>query len=485
MKPQAKYLHRRRTIPALLAAGALMAACWPVSMAHSQGTAEVMRTDSQSLSVEVNKGLLLRLDTPATDVFIANPAVADIQVKSPTLIYVLGKQTGETSIYAMGQGERMIYSASIHVMQNLERLNDAIARLLPEAAVEVQSANGTVILTGYVDSPEEAAIAVRLTEQMTGQAERLIDRLKITTPRQVNLRVKFAEMGRDVVKTLGFNWESAFSNSDVFFGLATGLDVFDIIDDPVTGLPLKQFSTLNNGTNSLVGSVTTGNFDLNTVIDALESEGFLSVLAEPNLTAISGESANFLAGGEFPIPVPDEGDISIQFKEFGVSLTFVPTVLSDEKINLKIMPEVSQLSSNGAISINGISVPAITTRRAETTIELGSGQSFAVAGLIQNNITQDVSKTPGLADIPILGALFKSDRFRRQETELVIIATPYIVRPVSERQIAIPNENYRPPNDFDRYLRGQTYKTDPAPMPGAANDTKGRKLIGKAGFKLN
>ena len=426
--------------------------------------------------------------------------MADIQVKSPTLIYVFGKKTGETSLYAMGQGERMIYNASIHVMQNLERLNDAISMLLPGSAVEVQSVNGAVILTGHVDSPEIAEKVVQITTQLTrpqgrvsGNAAQgasqgnIINMLQITTPTQVNIRVRFAEMGRDVVKQLGFNWESTFANADVFFGIANGFNVFDIVEDPVTGLPFKNFLTGNGGTNSLVGSLTTGNFDLNTVIDALESEGFVSILAEPNLTAMSGESASFLAGGEFPIPVPvAEGrGITIAFKQFGISLAVIPTVLSDEKINLKIRPEVSQLSSNGAISTNGVSVPAVSTRRAETTIELGSGQSFAIAGLLQNSVTQDVSKTPGLGDIPILGALFKSDRFRRQETELVIIATPYIVRPVSERQIAIPNENYRPPNDFDRYLRGQTYKTGPTAIPGATNDTRGRKLVGKAGFKLN
>ena len=198
---------------------------------------------------------------------------------------------------------------------------------------------------------------------------------------------------------------------------------------------------------------------MNALVDALEDEGFLSILAEPNLTALSGETASFLAGGEFPVPVPqtgaNTGAITIEFKQFGVGLSFSPTVLSENKINLKVAPEVSQLSLAGAVTVNDISIPALTTRRVNTTVELGSGQSFAIAGLLQSNISQEVSKFPILGDIPILGTLFRSDSFKREETELVIIVTPYIVRPVNPDQLLSPTDINHMSMDTGRWIKGK------------------------------
>ena len=217
---------------------------------------------------------------------------------------------------------------------------------------------------------------------------------------------------------------------------------------------------------------------------ALEEEGVLSVLAEPNLTALSGEQAKFLAGGEYPIPTLDDGEVVIDYKEFGVSLEFMPTVLDDKKINLKVKPEVSELSSSGAITLNGFNIPALSTRRAETTVELGSGQSFAIAGLLQNTMTRDLGKIPGLGDLPILGALFQSDRFQRRETELVIIVTPYIVRPHKDSQMALPTDGLKAPTDLERYLKGKPYKSTPQGNMPSAQSPKGQSITA-AGFMLN
>lgn len=500
-----------------LAPGTFRQRCLPVATAvclaiggvvfagagNSAQAANVLSPSDENIVLENNRGVLLRLDRAAADIFIANPEIADIQVKSPRILYVFARRMGETTLYAMDANENVIYSATISVTHNLAAMNAAIAEILPEADIVASSINGIIVLKGMANSPEESSIAERMAVQSAntgssrgggsggggggrgGQQIEIINRIKIATPTQVNLQVKVAEVGRSTLKQLGFNWENAFFSGDVFLGMATGANVFDIVDDPITGLPVKEFLVNNAGTNSLLGSVTGNHFDVNAVIDALEGEGFLSILAEPSLTALSGESASFLAGGEFPVPVPDgQGSFALEFREFGIGLQFRPTVLSKGRIRLEVAPEVSQISNIGAISVNGISVPALSTRRAQTTVELGSGQTFAIAGLLQNTITQDISKIPGLADIPILGALFKSDRFQKQETELVIIVTPYIVRPVDAKRVALPTDGIRPANDVARYLRGESFTAQARPGEKPAETGNGVMLAGGAGFRL-
>lgn len=453
----------------------------PGARADGSDAGQVLTNNSKAITIEREKSILIRLDRPAKDVFIANPEIADVQVRSPRIVYIFGRVPGETTLYALDADEDVIFNTDIHVTQNLGRMSGALQDLLPEARIRVEAINGMLLVTGFVASPDEADTAMRMVRQSAGEEAEIINRLQITTPTQIHLRVKIAEVSRDVVKTLGFNWESVFDNGDVLFGIASGADVFRIVEDEATGLPIKEFLVRNGGTDSLIGNISGSNFDLNTVIDALETEGFLSVLAEPNLTALSGETASFLAGGEFPVPVPDEGDIALEFKEFGVGLTFLPTVISEDRINLQVAPEVSQLTNAGAIRVNNISVPSISTRRASTTVELASGQSFAIAGLLQNNLTQDQRKLPGLGDIPILGALFRSDSYRRQETELLIIVTPYIVRPVDTQRIALPTDAYQAPDDLGRYFNEETGRFEDRPtQPAGANPV----AVPRAGFKI-
>ena len=284
----------------------------------------------------------------------------------------------------------------------------------------------------------------------------------------MNLRVRVAEISRGVDKQLGFNWNIAGTLGGLAIGLATG--------NPFSANATQSALTLSGNIRS---------FDLNAVIDALDEEGLVSILAEPNLTAASGQTASFLAGGEFPILVPDSnGRVTIEFKKFGVSLAFTPTVVGKNRINLHVRPEVSQLSNTNSVTFNNFSVPSLTTRRAETTVELGGGQSFAIAGLLQNNVTHDISKFPGLGDIPVLGALFKSDRFQRAESELVIIVTPYIVRPVS-RRLAAPTDGFAPTHDVERlFIGGTNGQANSAGAP-ASIPQQGRSLIGPVGLELN
>lgn len=466
----------------------VMATAVAASLALGAGTgpapAEAARFVTPSgpeMSLEVSQGRLIRLDRPATSVFIADPEIADVQVKSPQMVYVFGKKAGETSLYAVDDRETVLVSMPIVVTHNLQRLRTSIDRILPASKVEIDSVDGSLVLTGTVANISEAEEVRRLAAAFVDDESKLINRLGISGPTQINLRVKIAEVKRDVVKRFGINWDAIASIGDFAFGLATGRPTF------LGSFPGGNLATRGNDldSNSFVGAVRTGDLDLNVIVDALEDEGLLTILAEPNLTAMSGETASFLAGGEFPIPVPQGNDtISIEFKKFGVSLAFTPTLLGDGRINLKVAPEVSQLTNTGSITINDFVIPALNTRRAETVVELGSGQSFAVAGLLQSSLDQDVSKVPGLGDVPILGALFRSDVFRRGETELVIIVTPYVVRPTSGTRMALPTDAVLPPNDAERIFGRKAYQEMKAAKANTNAMPAERRLTGPVGFMV-
>ncbi|RMF14908.1 MAG: type II and III secretion system protein family protein, partial [Alphaproteobacteria bacterium] len=412
----------------VLAAGRAGAA--PAVRTGPAPSATQLGTGQETLTLERGKGVLLRLKRPASDIFVADPRIADVQVKSPRLIYVLGKAAGVTSLYALAADDRPVYAAELVVATDPAPLEALLKEALPNAMIDVRLAPGVAILEGIAASPEDAEAAERYARQYLKME--VANRIRVTQPTQINLRVKFAEVGRQTLKQLGVNWQSLFDlGSNTMIGLATGRNI--LAGRPELGNvggPLAGLLRDPNATDSLSISRLGNNVDLNAVIDALENHGLVTVLAEPNLTAVSGETAKFLAGGEFPVPVPQSlGQLAIEFRQFGVQLAFTPIVRADNKITLRVAPEVSQLSNNGAVTISGISVPALSTRRVETTVELSSGQSFAIAGLLQNTVTQDLRKFPGLGDLPVLGALFRSDRFRQQESELVVVVTPYVVRP--------------------------------------------------------
>jgi len=464
----------RQTMAVLLA---VLSGFLPPMAYAAQPGAMVVSTQATAINIEVNKGRLVRLDLPVTSVFLADPAIADVQVKSPTLVYVFGKKSGETSLFAVDAEDQLLANFRINVTHNLSALDAALRRYMPEAAINVSTLGDAVVLTGNVKSPAQSEDARSLAARLAGGDANVINRLAINGPNQVNLRVRIAEVQRSVVKQFGINWESLFRGGSFLFGLATGRDVISAAGTTI----------LRDGTSdTLSAGFRGGNWDLNAVIDALENQGLISVLAEPNLTTTNGETASFLAGGEFPVPVPqDANTITIEFKKFGVGLAFTPTILADGRINMRVRPEVSQLSNTGEVRISNFVVPGLTTRRAETTVELGSGQSFAIAGLIQNNQTHDVRKFPGLGDLPILGALFRSDGFRRNETELVIVVTPYVVKPVSDPRIPLPTDGLVASNDNERLASGALYKPQAQGTPPGPVLSSGRRLIGPTGFMLD
>lgn len=405
--------------------------------AHRALALELVGGTPTPLTITVSHGQMLRLDAPAASVFIADPAIADVQVMSPRMVYLFGRQPGETNLMALGEQDRVIANVRLTVQPNLDRLGEVIGRVAPGAAVGAAPVEGALMLDGTVESASEAADIARAAAAVTGSPQSVINRLGVRGPNQINLRVRIAEVSRTAIRRLGINWDSLFSTGapGFVFGLATGNPALIASDAG------WQFNTRVNGANNLAGAFATPSVNVNAVLDALEQENLVSILAEPNLTALSGETASFLAGGEFPVPVAQQDDtLSIQFKQFGVSLAFTPTLLAGGRISMRVRPEVSQLSDIGAIRVDSLVIPALATRRAETTVELGSGQSFAIAGLFQDTLTRTRGGVIGLSDLPIIGPLFRSVDYENNLSELVIVVTPYLVQPVSDPGLTLPTD---------------------------------------------
>lgn len=475
--------------PALAMVAALLlggAAQMPASAAP-----KVISPTGAPIDVEVSKGRLIQLDRPANSVFVADPDIADVQVKSPSLVYVFGKSAGETTLYAVGEREQVLLNATVVVHHNVERLEHAIHELVPRSAVSVSTVDDSLVIEGTVFSAAEGEDVRRLAAHFVPDPKQLINKMRVDAPNQVNIRVRVVEMSRSVVKEFGFNWQSFFSVGDFLIGFASGRQIFTT---PSSAGHIIQRLPGPGGTgnlDNLFGSAKTNRIDANALLDALENQGLISVLAEPNLSAISGEPASFLAGGEFPIPVPQGGaggstTITIEFKKFGVSLNFVATITGGNRINLHVAPEVSQIDFTTAVESGGVRVPGLTTRRAATTIDLSSGQSFAIAGLLQNNVNQTIEKFPWLGDVPVLGALFRSTTFQRNESELVIIVTPYVVRPTQTANHLIgPTDGYLAPSDQNQIINGTIYRPQVTKQGTAPASRAGTTLIGPAGFDLD
>ena len=428
--------------------------------------------------LEAGKGTLIRLPRPAATVFIANPDVADVQVKSPSMIYVNAKTPGETVLYAVDADDNVLLNAPIRVEHDVSRLRESLHALIPGENVAVESVDGSLVLKGNVSTALRAEKANALATSIANEAKgKVVNQLSVATPNQVNLRVKIAEVSRTVLKAFGVNWSKSIG--DTQFNTS----------NPVTGGQIASRNTITFGFGA-PGS------RIEAQVDALAQEGLLTILAEPNLTATNGQPASFLAGGEFPVPVAGSAangiaTITVAFKEFGIRLDFTPTIMDAQHVSLRVRPEVSELTNTGAVSVpitanNTVTIPALTVRRAETTLELGSGESFALGGLLSHSLEQDISKVPGLGDIPILGQLFRSSRFQKGETELVIIVTPYLVKPApTVASLQSPTDGFVTPHDVQTIINGATYRqTLPAGekvrvAPGAQG------LVGPVGFRLD
>jgi pilus assembly protein CpaC len=421
---------------------------------------------SRQVLLSVGEGQLISLPRAVSDVWTSNPGVADVNVTSPRQIGLFGKEGGEATIIATAADGSVVFGANVRVSQNISSVNEVLKAAMPDANITVTHVGQVAVLNGTVQSPADSAQAEMLVRSLLNPgidpndpAAVLkivpINRLKTATPLQVMLTVKIAEVSRSLMRDIGVNLDSFDgSGGNTGFVIGRGRD-FGQFQPPVSS-PTYLFQQPQGATgiglrlNNLFGVNVAGMLDLN------ENNGLVTLLAEPTLTALSGETASFLAGGEFPIPVASGiNGTSIEFKEYGVSLAFTPTVLEGGRISMRVRPEVSELSSEGAIQINGFRVPSLTTRRTETTVELGSGQSFMIGGLMRNSGNNSIERTPGLGGLPIIGALFRSNSFRRNESELVIVVTPYLVKPVTAGEIALPTDGFRSANTAQRVLLGK------------------------------
>jgi pilus assembly protein CpaC len=424
----------------------------------AQGFELVAPESERTVDLVVGTGQLIRVEEEFSSLFVANPEVADIEVKSPRLLYLTGVGVGETTLFAVDENDNVLMSTKIRVTHNLAALQAGIAKVAPGQRVTATTVDQSLVLTGEVGTADEATNVLQVAGQFVDDPTRVVNRLTVAAPTQVNLQVRIAEVARNIDRQLGIRWNAV---SGSFGGSRIGF----IGGSGVSGAGGYQVS----------GGVTRGSFRLDVVLQALAEEGLVTIMAEPNLTARSGEPARFLAGGEYPYAVVNDDENTIQFKDFGIGLSFTPTVMDGNRISLKVATEVSELDF-----AKNPDMPSLNTRRAETTVDLASGQSFAIAGLMQNSSSQSITKMPGLGTVPVLGALFRSNGFKRGQTELVILVTPVVVTPTTGQRITTPVDQYVPPNDFERILLGRYQGSAKANQ--VQNRIGNRRLIGQSGF---
>ena len=466
---------RRARLGTAMAAAAL---CLGTALAPATAVAQPGTFKPQNeIVLSLGEGQMINTARPVADVWISNPAVADVDVTNPRQIKLYGKERGVATLIATSRDGSVVYATNVSVSQNISSVNDVVRAALPESNITVTTVGQTAIINGTVASPEDSAHAERIVRAVLNPGIKEgdpvlvlpINRLRAATPLQVALKVRIAEVNRTLTKQLGVNLLTSDSTSGFQFGVAQGGGIsLPPVDCAAGCAPSRVIRSAIGST--LSGSGRLFGLDILGSLDLAETDGLVTTLAEPTLTALSGETASFLAGGEFPVPISSTlGAVTVEYKQYGVGLAFTPIVLTDGRISMRVRPEVSELSNEGSVRLGEFIIPALTTRRAETTVEVGSGQSFMIAGLLRNANTNDINKAPFLGDIPILGALFRSTRYRRAETELVIIVTPYLVRPVNG-QLALPTNGYRAPSTGQMIGLGQSYSgtSGPAPAPVAA-----------------
>ncbi|MGI4859188.1 MAG: type II and III secretion system protein family protein [Janthinobacterium lividum] len=433
----------------------------------------------EPLMLDAGKGTLLRLDEDAGSVFVVDPTVADVHVPSPRTVFVLGKKAGSTTLYVMGNKNQTLVQRTVTVARDMDALRAMAKARFPNMNLQIGTGNGSLMVSGQATNGADADAVVQTLTPFLAEKEVLVNRMTISKPLQIQLRVRITEVDRNVTQELGINWQSLGKVAGNFIGgIYSGRAIYNYAQPLTssTGSTVYPVNLASNNAYSILAGFSTGSTDIQAVIDALNEEGLITVLAEPNLVAMSGETASFLAGGEFPIPVSQtNGAISVEFKQFGVKLDFTPTVLSDRRISLKVRPEVSQIDTTVSVTTGGVTIPGLSVRRADTTVELGSGQSFAIAGLLQSSTSDTVSQVPGLGSIPILGKLFSSTKYTNNKTELVITVTPYLVNPVDPAKLRTPLDSLVSPSNDVEYSFSHGASAS-APQPGDP------RLVGAAGY---
>ncbi|WP_417688029.1 type II and III secretion system protein family protein [Roseibium sp.] len=458
-------------LAALLVAAIAFPAMFNAGDALAEGASQAQihvaageRVKSRIVTVGLGRSLVIDLAEPVADVLVSNPEVADAIVKTQHRVFVIGNSIGQAHLVLFSRSGRELASFNLRVDQDASDLSALIKRIIPRSNIQAESLNGSIILTGTATSTADAQRAADLAARFAGNgttAAQILNMISVDGKDQVHLKVTVAEVERSIIKQLGVELGGTvgFGNYNASFNNSTSFNVnSSIVDQASTG----------------VGFLS-GNTSLSANIEALQRDGVIRTLAEPTLTAISGENASFLAGGEFPIPVAQDSDaVSVEFKKFGVGLDFTPVVLSGGRISLRVKTEVSELTNDGAVTAGNITISALKVRRAESTLELPSGGTLVMAGLLRESYRQSVNGVPGLMQLPVLGSLFKSRDFLRQQTELVVFVTPYAVTPVAPSKLTRPDENLAPPSDAETIFLNRLNKIFRSPGQVAAGTYHGQ-----------
>lgn len=459
------------------------------------------------LYVQTSRATLVKSSRPMGEVIVADPAIADVNTHGTSYLSVIGKKSGDTTVRVFDRNNELIQSYDVHVGADLVAIRQALKNFLPDELVNVEMVNQNIALTGQVSSATAADKAVRIVSEfvkndspaagvgaapaadpLAGAASAvastnsasgskdspgILNLLQVTSGQQVMLRVRVGEIQRDALKVLGIDLTAVdrAGAGNIVFGTGSGMaSLLPGATNNVGTFPLTGGASSSTTRGILSGAYQPNGVNGDTVsgvIKALEQDGLFKLLAEPNLVAVSGEQAEFLAGGEIPVPVPQTGTgststISIEYKPFGVAVKFKPFVLSETRIRMEVQPEVSELDTANGVSVSGFTIPALSTRRAKTTVELAPGESFMIAGLIKDKVRSSVDQLPGLKELPVLGALFRSTSFQRNETELVIAVTPYIVDPTRSADVRLPTDNFAPASQMDMLFYGALGSLKPA-----------------------
>jgi pilus assembly protein CpaC len=439
----------------VLAAGPLMAQqSAPVrEQSHVVHIASTGNIAPQHLLLPLDKGIVIETERDVRDVYAASPNVVDAVVRDPRHVFLMSLKVGQSNVILLDAQAKQVAVVELNVVPDVAVLNEQIAREMPGTRVRAEALNDSIVLSGNVNTVQEASRAQDMAQKFTGfesDKVKVVNGLSIDQRQQVLIQVRVSEMSRTISKQLGINQ----------------LTSVNVAGTPIAVATDNQFSLLGRAISDISGA-TIGRTcapmpcpapnNVEAQLKALERIGLVHTLAEPNLTAVSGEAAKFLAGGEFPVPVgrDRDGNITIVYKPFGIGLAFTPVVLGEGRISLQVSTEVSELSNTGALSLAGITLPGLSVRRAQTTVELPSGGSLAIGGLIQQQTKQNLDALPGVKDLPVLGALFRSRDFQNNESELVVTVNAYLVNPVAPTQIARPDDGYAVPTDLETILLGR------------------------------
>ncbi|WP_299603671.1 type II and III secretion system protein family protein [uncultured Tateyamaria sp.] len=454
-----------------------------VEVAQAENLRVVRKSTDSTLSVPMNRAVVVESETAFAELSIANPAIADISSLSDKTIYVLGKAPGLTTLTLLDANGRLITNVNVRVSADISEFKERLRQILPGEKIEVRTANDGIVLSGIVSSSARLQRALDLAERYA--EGRVSNLMSVGGIQQVLLKVRFAEMNRSVSKSLS---SSLSLNGSLFSG---DVDVNGGSGTTVgSGALQRSLDNLVPATNENNGAIVfgfnAGSTRVGLLLEALETKGVVRTLAEPNLVALSGQEARFLAGGEYPVPIAQEdGVITVEFKPFGIQLSFIPRVVDKDLINLELEAAVSDIDPNNGLSFDGFTIDAFSRRETATTVELRDGESFAIAGLLEDNFIDENQQLPWLGDVPVLGALFRSASYQRDQSELVIIITAHLVSPVRGDALALPTDRIKPPSERDLFLFGRTAAGTRAPEQGGAGEVAKQDFSGSYGYVLD